>query len=82
MYTSENLPMRERESQNNNYDAAFRIIFRICKCFHRGKQKLCKLNFSPSQSSIKISKPFSHVHKVLIENNRPAKKYFPHDPSL
>jgi hypothetical protein len=47
------------------FDAAYRTIFRISKCFKRSKQEFY-LNFFLEQNKIKMLKPFAHVHKVLI----------------
>ncbi len=48
------------------YDAAFRTIFIISKCFQISKQKL-HIDFSHKLGMLKIlKKTFAHVQKVLF----------------
>ncbi len=69
-------PMTAKDSRNINSDAAFAANFRISKCIQRNKQKLFYIYyFSLWQRSLKITKPFAHVQKVLIYSNKPSTKY-------
>jgi hypothetical protein len=68
--TGENRPMAEREASTEVMnDAPCRQIFRIIKGFYRSKQNHY-IYFSLQAGILKIQKPTTHGHEVLIKFDR------------